>query len=264
MDALDPAAVQVVGGWLLVALLFVLREVVSGALREAGKEFWRWVRSRRRRSGGRIAGSAGTVSAQRTPKPSRGGRAGQGYAVPFAAVVQELNAFWQRAFAAAGRAYREPSVKTLEAPVVTACGPAGPERFAFYCPAEEAIYYAPAAFAEHRRRLGDFAPIVVMAHEWGHHVQRLLGMAPRPGNASELQADCLAGAYARDAGQRGLLDPGDLTEAVASAAAAGDPLGLPQDAPGGPRHQRRPDHRLHARVSGWDSGLRPHYAASCR
>jgi uncharacterized protein len=54
-------------------------------------------------------------------------------------------------------------------------------------------------------------------------------MAPSPGNTVELQADCLAGAYASDAGQRGLLDPGDITEAVAMAAPAGDPLGLPQD-----------------------------------
>ena len=71
-----------------------------------------------------------------------------------------------------------------------------------------------------------------MAHEWGHHLQTLLGIAPAPGNTFELQADCLAGAYASDAGQRGLLDPGDITEAVAMAATAGDPLGLPQDTPG--------------------------------
>jgi predicted metalloprotease len=102
----------------------------------------------------------------------------------------------------------------------------------FYCPAEEAIYYAPAGLEAHRRRIGDFAPIVVLAHEWEHHLQTLLGIAPRPGNTFELHADCLAGAYTSDAGQRGLLDPGDITEAVAMAAAAGDPLGLPQDTPG--------------------------------
>ena len=130
---------------------------------------------------------------------------------------------------AAGTPYRAPSVKMLEGPVVTACGPAGPEHLAFYCPAEEAIYYSPAGLDEHCRRIGDFAPIVVMAHEWGHHLQTLLGIDPSPGNTFELQADCLAGAYASDAGQRGLLDPGDITEAVAMAATVGDPLGLPQD-----------------------------------
>jgi predicted metalloprotease len=103
---------------------------------------------------------------------------------------------------------------------------------AFYCRAEQAIYYAPAGLDVHRRRIGDFAPIVVMAHEWGHHLQRLLGIAPIQGNAFELQADCLAGAYTSDAGQRDLLDPGDITEAVAMSATAADPLGLPQDTPG--------------------------------
>jgi predicted metalloprotease len=160
------------------------------------------------------------------------GREGRGYKIPFPEVVHDLNAFWHRVFSEVGASYREPTVKTLEAPVVTACGPAGPEHLAFYCPGEEAIYLAPVGLDAHRRRIGDFAPIVVMAHEWGHHVQTLLGIAPAQGNTVELQADCLAGAYASDAGQRGLLDPGDITEAVAMAATAGDPLGLPQDTPG--------------------------------
>jgi predicted metalloprotease len=152
--------------------------------------------------------------------------------MPFHAISRDLNTFWQRALGAIEASYCAPTVKTLAAPVVTACGPAGPEHFAFYCPAEEAIYYAPAGLDAHRRRIGDFAPIVVMAHEWGHHVQTVLGIAPGQGNTFELYADCLAGAYTSDAGQRGLLDPGDLTETVAMSATAEDPLGLPQDMPG--------------------------------
>jgi predicted metalloprotease len=169
---------------------------------------------------------------QQMPALPRNGRARQGYRIPFPEVVHDLNAFWQRAFAADGTTYRAPLVTTLEAPVVTACGPAGPEHLAFYCPPEEAIYYAPVGLEVHRRRIGDFAPIVVLAHEWGHHLQTVLRIAPAQGNTFELQADCLAGAYANDAGQRGLLDPGDITEAVTMAATAGDPLGLPQDTPG--------------------------------
>jgi uncharacterized protein len=168
----------------------------------------------------------------RTVAAATDGAAEQGYRIPFLEVAQDLNSFWQHTFAATGTPYRAPSVHTLEGPVVTACGPAGPENFAFYCPPEEVVYYSPAWLDAHRERIGDFAPIVVMAHEWGHHLQTLLGLAPAAGNAFELQADCLAGVYARDAGQRGLLDPGDLTEAVALAASVGDPLGLPQDAPG--------------------------------
>jgi uncharacterized protein len=176
--------------------------------------------------------NAGHDTEQQTPAPPRAGRERQGYRIPFPEVVHDLNAFWQRVFAAVGASYRAPVVTMLEAPLVTACGPAGPESLAFYCPAEEAIYYAPTGLEAHRRRIGDFAPIVVMAHEWGHHVQTLLGIPPRPGNTFELQADCLAGAYTSDAGQRGLLDPGDITEAVDMSATMGDPLGLPQDTPG--------------------------------
>jgi predicted metalloprotease len=103
---------------------------------------------------------------------------------------------------------------------------------AFYSPTEETIYFSPVGLDAHRQRIDDFAPIVVMAHEWGHHLQMLLGVAPAEGNTFELHADCLAGAYTSDAGQRGLLDPGDITEAVAMAATAGDPLGLPWDTSG--------------------------------
>jgi Putative neutral zinc metallopeptidase len=172
------------------------------------------------------------VSAQGTPEPQRYGRESQGYAAQFADVLDQLDTFWREIFAETGATYRTPTVIRLEDFVITGCGPAGPEDFAHYCRPDEAIYYSPDALANHARRIGDFAPIVVIAHEWGHHVQRLVGLTPEPGNAFELQADCLAGAYASEAGQQGLLDPGDVTEAVQGSAEAGDPLGLPQDAPG--------------------------------
>jgi predicted metalloprotease len=172
------------------------------------------------------------VSAQSTPEPQRYGRDSQGYASQFPEVLDQLDAFWSANLAETAATYRSPTVFPLEDFVITACGPAGPEDIAFYCPLDQTIYYSPAGFAAHNQRIGDFAPIVVTAHEWGHHVQWLMGIVPEPGNAFELQADCLAGAYASDAGQQGLLDPGDITEAVASSAQAGDPIGLPQDAPG--------------------------------
>jgi predicted metalloprotease len=246
----DLSHLHVVGGLLTLAVVFLIREFASEALKKAGEEVWIWARCRHSgRQGARsevIDGAepgdhtaAGRVpgprsgTAQRKATVQRDGGERQGYTNPFPEVVQDLNAFWRTTLNAVGTPYRAPSVKTLEAPVVTACGPAGPEHLAFYCPPEEeAIYYSPAGLDEHCRRIGDFAPIVAMAHEWGHHLQTLLGIVPSLGNRFELQADCLAGAYASDAGQRGLLDPGDITEAVAMAATAGDPLGLPQDAPG--------------------------------
>jgi predicted metalloprotease len=180
-----------------------------------------------------LCSALGTAaSAQGTPEAQRYGRDSQGYASQFVEVLDQLDTFWSRNFAEAQAPYRSPTIVPLEDFVITGCGPAGPEDFAHYCRPDETIYYSPVALDEHAHRIGDFAPIVVIAHEWGHHVQRLVGLSPEPGNAFELQADCLAGAYASEAGQQGLLDPGDVTEAVRSSAEAGDPIGLPQDAPG--------------------------------
>jgi predicted metalloprotease len=250
----DVSHLQIAGGFLVLALVFMLREFASGALKTAGEEFWVWARHRR------SSDQAVNLTTEPLLGPGRGmepaspcnGHERQGYRIPFPEVVHDLNEFWQRAFGAIGVSCRAPTVKTLEAAVNTACGPAGPEHLAFYCPPEEAIYYSPAALEGHRRRIGDFAPVVVMAHEWGHHLQTVLGIAPRPGNTLELQADCLAGAYASDASQRGLLDPGDITEAVAMAATAGDPLGLPQDTPGA--HGINDD-RITAFMRGYLSGV---------
>jgi hypothetical protein len=75
---------------------------------------------------------------------------------------------------------------------------------------------------------------------------------PEPGNAFELQADCFAGAYTNEAGQQGLLDSGDITEAVMVSADAGDPVGLPQDAPG--RHGTNDD-RITAFMRGYLDGV---------
>lgn len=172
------------------------------------------------------------ASTQGTPTPQGYGRSDQGYAAQFGEVIIQLDEFWRAVYRESGIGYQTPTVVAVEGPIQTGCGPAGPEQFAFYCPTDRTIYYAPAGFADHERRIGDFGPIVVISHEWGHHVQRLAGLVPAPGNAFELQADCLAGAYANEAGRLGLLDPGDITEAVASSASAGDPLGLPQDATG--------------------------------
>src|SRR4051812_36962481 len=101
------------------------------------------------------------VSAQSTPESQRYGRDDQGYASQFAEVVDQLDAFWRSNFAATGATYRSPAVISLEDVVITGCGPAGPDAFAFYCAADEAIYYSPEGFAEHDRHIGNFAPIVV-------------------------------------------------------------------------------------------------------
>jgi hypothetical protein len=148
-------------------------------------------------------------------------------------VVEDLDTFWQIAFDAGGRTYPTPGVVRLDGPLSTACGEATPEELpAAYCRLDATIYYATWFFTEQETRFGDYSWVNILAHEWGHHIQNALGIVPQASNAFELQADCLAGAYARDAGTRGLLDPGEVTEAVMTSAAAGDDPMWPQDRPG--------------------------------
>jgi predicted metalloprotease len=109
----------------------------------------------------------------------------------------------------------------------------------FYCPQDEKVYVDLAFYEELHRRFGapgDFAQAYVLAHEIGHHVQRIAGIEPRVRQAQErrpdlanelsvrmeLQADCLAGVWAHAAARRGLLEEGDVEEGLAAAAAVGD------------------------------------------
>jgi predicted metalloprotease len=119
------------------------------------------------------------------------------------------------------------------------CGDASAAMGPFYCPLDEKVYIDLGFYRELARRFGaagEFANAYVIAHEVGHHVQHVLGIAPRVRAAQErdpearnalsvrleLQADCLAGAWARSVGERGRLDPGDVEEGLRAAAAVGD------------------------------------------
>lgn len=147
-------------------------------------------------------------------------------------VVADVNAFWAGLFAAGGVPYAAPGVAALLAPVATGCGwidPAwGP---AAYCAAERTIYASGPWYAQLQAAGDGVTWTTVLAHEWGHHVQLLLGIPYTADGASELQADCLAGAYSGDAEVRGLLEPGALGRAIALSARAGDLSWLPADAP---------------------------------
>jgi hypothetical protein len=123
------------------------------------------------------------------------------------AVAADIDAFWAAWFAAAELPYATPGVVGFDTPIATACGPADPDAdVAFYCPDDTTIYFAVWYFIDREVRFGDYAWINILAHEWGHHVQFLVGTPRVAGSAFELQADCLAGSYARDAAARGLLD----------------------------------------------------------
>jgi predicted metalloprotease len=122
--------------------------------------------------------------------------------------------FW----AARVRGYRRAAVVLFEERTPTACG-AGETAFGpFYCDADERIYLDLSFL---RAIEGELARAYVIAHELGHHVQKLRGTA-KQGVAFELEADCLAGEWIADEQARGHLGSGDVASALAEAAAVGD------------------------------------------
>lgn len=141
----------------------------------------------------------------------------------------------------AGVSYREPRLVLFSGVVQSACGGASSAMGPFYCPGDERVYLDTDFFDMMASRMGaggDFAYAYVIAHEVGHHVQNLTGTlretnrlrsqlgqadANRISVLTELQADCYAGIWARQAQQRfGTLEAGDLEEAMGAAQAVGD------------------------------------------
>jgi predicted metalloprotease len=119
------------------------------------------------------------------------------------------------------------------------CGEAEAEAGPFYCPADEKVYLDLAFFSELATRFGapgEFAQSYVVAHEVGHHMQKILGIEARMRQAQsrnpaqknelsvrlELQADCFAGIWGHSTSERHLLDPGDVDGGLRAAASIGD------------------------------------------
>ena len=157
-----------------------------------------------------------------------------------AAVLGSTEDEWQRLFQASGQRYAAPRLTMFSGAVQSACGYASAASGPFYCPADRRVYLDTSFFDQLARMggAGDFAQAYVIGHEIGHHVQNLLGVASQVRNAQgqvsqvdgnrlqvamELQADCYAGVWAHHANQRNaVLEPGDVAEGMAAAAAIGD------------------------------------------
>lgn len=155
------------------------------------------------------------------------------------AVFDDAQADWQRVFASAHETYTPAKLVLFSANVTTSCGQETSSVGPFYCPADLGVYLDTAFFDEMEQRYGltgDLAQAFVVAHELGHHIQRLTGITaqvaqlgqrtPSLANAlsvrTELQADCYAGVWIHSTYQRGLIEPGDLDEALRAAAVVGD------------------------------------------
>lgn len=156
-------------------------------------------------------------------------------------VMADTEDVWHEIFAARGRRYQEPKLVLFSGATRSACGMGQAAMGPFYCPADQKAYIDLSFYEDMRNRFrapGDFAQAYVLAHEVGHHVQNLLGISSEVrrmqsgrGKAQanelsvrlELQADCLAGVWANRADKaRGLLEAGDVEEALNAAAAIGD------------------------------------------
>jgi predicted metalloprotease len=139
-------------------------------------------------------------------------------------VLDDVQNTWQKQL----RGYETARLVLFRDQVSSACGTASSAVGPFYCPLDHKVYIDLTFYDQLRRRFGapgDFAQAYVIAHEVGHHVQNIRGLLGR-GEVhqieTELQADCLAGAWAKDAERRELLEIGDIDEALGAAAAIGD------------------------------------------
>jgi uncharacterized protein len=155
-------------------------------------------------------------------------------------VLADTEDTWAAIFKQSGSQYEDPKLVLYTGQVQSACGFAQAAMGPFYCPGDHKLYLDMSFFnelADRHNAPGDFAQAYVLAHEVGHHVQNLLGIADqvtaamqRGGGRSnqlqvrmELQADCFAGVWANRANQfRQILEPGDLEEALAAAGGVGD------------------------------------------
>nr|MCH9688942.1 neutral zinc metallopeptidase [Deltaproteobacteria bacterium] len=147
-------------------------------------------------------------------------------------VLDDVQKLWNEKLPARNETYRDARLVLFTESVNSACGNASAATGPFYCPGDDKVYIDLGFYKQLRDRLGapgDFAQAYVIAHEVGHHLQNIYGALGRRDEGAdggsvrvELQADCYAGVWAHSAKARGLLEMGDVEEALGAASAIGD------------------------------------------
>ena len=154
-------------------------------------------------------------------------------------VLDDNDSTWQKVLARYNQPYSAPRLVLFRNSTQSGCGYAQSAMGPFYCPVDQKIYIDLGFYEELKSKFGasgDFAQAYVLAHEFGHHIQHLLGtdaevrqaQGGNPQDANqlsvrlELQADCFAGVWANSTQKRSILDPGDVEEAMNAASSVGD------------------------------------------
>lgn len=191
-------------------------------------------------SGGSMnLGGTGMTSGDSTQQTSAGNKACDTEAELFACrVFTSAEQTWAQIFQEAGVRYTPAKLDFYEGGGQSGCGAAQSAMGPFYCPADNGIYLDTSFFAQMQNQMnagGDFAYAYVVAHEMGHHIQNLTGIAAKVRNAQqrvskeqgnqlqvrmELQADCYAGIWANR--NKARLETGDIEEGMQAANAIGD------------------------------------------
>jgi predicted metalloprotease len=188
-----------------------------------------------------LGGTQNQVSQQQSQQRSPQSSAQQDEAAKFVSVIlAETEDTWNQVFRSIGQQYRPPKLVLYDGMVQSACGTSSAASGPFYCPGDYQVYID-LSFLGQLKKMGapgDFAFAYVIAHEVGHHVQNLVGVAGQvrqqqsrvskaQANAlsvkMELQADCLAGVWINYTENRNsILEEGDIEEGLDAAAAVGD------------------------------------------
>jgi uncharacterized protein len=181
-------------------------------------------------------GTTGTTTSQ--PDPARDQQ--EQPLVQFVTfVLNDTQNTWAQILPSQGVPYRHAKLVLFRDSIDSACGQAQSATGPFYCPEDEKVYIDLGFYDELKQRFGapgEFAEAYVLAHEIGHHVQKLLGIEAKVRQAQqqnpqaanqlsvglELQADCLAGVWGHSTQQRDILEAGDVDSGLKAAAAVGD------------------------------------------